>query len=338
MTPRQRKKLCSQIAAVLKKNKTFFLTGHEKPDGDTVASELAMASLLRRMGKMVFVYNFEKVPESLKFLPGTEKIQASKRVDGKFDVAIAFECNDSARFGNIIDLRTQAGTVINVDHHLHNTNFGDINWVNSGASSNSEQLFYLFEHLKMPINKDEASCLYTGIMTDTGRFHHSNTNTETLRIASHLVARGVDVAYLCEKIYSENGLGWVKLLGQSISTLEMRKDGRIASMRLAKGDYAKVGASEEETEDIVNYGLQIPTAVISILFKESPSGGQVKISFRARRNVDVSSLARRFGGGGHKYASGCTIPGPLEAAMPKVLKLADDLLDLPSLSFEPSKK
>ncbi len=338
MTTEERKSLCEQVSQVLKKNRTFFLTGHEKPDGDTVASELAVLSLLERMGKKVTVCNREKVPEVLKFLPGSGKIKAAKKLSGKFDVAIVFECNDSARMGDIVDLKSQVGIVINVDHHLHNTLFGDINWVNSKASSNSEQLYYLFEHLKMPLTEDEASCLYTGIMTDTGRFQHSNTNSETLWIASRLVERGANVAQLCERIYGENGLGWVRLLGAAIASMKLLKQNKIISMKLAKGDYSKMGANEDETEDIVNYGLQIPTALISILFKESPSSGAIKISFRARRNVDVSSLAQQFGGGGHKYASGCTVPGPLDRAVPKVLKLAEALLASPSLRLTVPKK
>lgn len=333
MTEQERNKLCDQVAQTIRDGRTFFLSGHQKPDGDTVASQLAMASLLKRLGKKVTICNYESVPESLQFLPGAKAIKSAKKIAGRFDVAIVFECNDANRMGNIIDFKSQAGTVVNVDHHLHNSNFGDINWVNAKASSNSEQLYYLFERMEMPITKDEASSLYTGIMTDTGRFHHSNTNAETLRIASKLVERGVDVAYLCEKIYSENGLGWVRLLGAAIASLKMEAGGKIALMQLARGDYKKAGASEEETEDIVNYGLQIPSVVLAVLFKESPVNGAVKISFRSRRDVNSCSLAQQFGGGGHKYASGCTLRVPLKQAVPKVLKLGQSLLKSKTLSL-----
>ena len=140
MTPANRDKLLSQIAAVIRKNKTFFLSGHRKPDGDTVASELAMASLLKRLGKKVEVWNAEPVPESLLFLPGARAIKHSPKVGKSYDVAVIFECVDADRMGNVIDLKTQAKTVINIDHHIHFGDFGHINMVDVKASSNSEQL------------------------------------------------------------------------------------------------------------------------------------------------------------------------------------------------------
>jgi phosphoesterase RecJ-like protein len=158
------------------------------------------------MKKTVDLVNYEPVPESLLFLPGADRIKTAKKLDKKYDVAIIFECHGPERMGNIIDLKKQAKTVINIDHHLMHGFFGDINLVNPGASSNSEQLYYVFEKLKMPITKDEANCLYLGIMTDTGRFQHSNTNAETLRIASKLVERGANVSELSERFPVVRGM------------------------------------------------------------------------------------------------------------------------------------
>src|SRR3989338_1834319 len=170
-------KIYKQIVAAIKKHKTFFLTGHKKPDGDTVASELAMASLLRRCGKQVELVNREPVPEQLSFLKGVDKIKHAQKIDKSYDVAIVFECSEPERMGNIIDL------------------------IDVGASSNSEQLFYLFQQLKLPLREEEATALYVGIMADTGRFQYSNTNSQTLKIAAELLKQNVNVSFLCEKMY-----------------------------------------------------------------------------------------------------------------------------------------
>ena len=326
MTPGVRNRICGEISSLIRKNKKFFLSGHSKPDGDTVASELAMASLLKRLNKSASVYNAEPVPSNLLFLPGVEKIKTAAKVSGKYDVAIIFECSDADRMGNIIDLEKQAKTVINIDHHLMHAYFGDVNLINPHASSNSEQLYYIFQKMHMPLTKEEAAYLYVGIMTDTGRFQHSNTNAETLKIASKLLERGVDASLLCERIYGTTKFSSLKLISRALSNLAVTPDGKIAYSYIRRRDFEKSKAVEEESEEIVNYGLQIPSALMSILFRESISNGKVKISFRSRRDVNVCKLAEEFGGGGHKYASGCRIEGDMKKISAKVMKSAKLLL------------
>ena len=322
MTKSQKTKLLNQIAGVVKKSKTFFLSGHHKPDGDTVASEIAMASLLRRMGKTVDVYNAETVPESLMFLKGAEKIKTAKKVDKHYDVAIIFECFDQERMGNVIELKKQATHVINIDHHLMHSNFGTINFINVHASSNSEQLAYVFEKFKKPITKEEAMALYTGIATDTGRFQHSNTNAETLRIAAHMVERGANPALVSERVFTTRSHAGLKLLAHCLTTLKTTENEKIAYAQVTKDDFRRLGSNPEEMEDIVNYGLQIPTILVSILARENESRTAVKVSLRSRRNVDVCALAQQFGGGGHKYASGCKIKGSIQDVTPKIVEAA----------------
>ena len=326
MTPSQREKLLTQIARVVKQSRTFFLSGHERPDGDTVASEIAVGSLLKRLKKQVDIYNAEPVPPSLRFLAGSETIRTAKKVDKNYDVAMIFECFDGNRMGNIIDLKKQAKHVINIDHHLMHSNFGTINFVNVLASSNSEQLVYLFEKLKMPITQAEAMALYTGIATDTGRFQHSNTNAETFRIAGKLVERGANPALISERVFTTRNHSGIKLLGHVLTELQIIEQGKIAYAAITREDFRKMGSSEDDVEDIVNYGLQVPTVLVSILVRESENGGGVKVSLRSRRNVDVCKLARIFGGGGHKYASGCKIKGSVREVTQKIIESARTIL------------
>ncbi len=326
MTLSVRKKLLAKIVQTIRGNKTFFLSGHQKPDGDTVASELAFGSLLKRLKKKVDIYNAEPVPPSLMFLPGAGTIKTSAKVDKHYDVAVIFECFDQARMGNVIELKKQANVVINIDHHMHHSFFGDINFINPKASSNSEQLVYVFEALKMPITKGEANCLYTGLSTDTGRFQHSNTTAETFRIASILTARGAEPHIISERVFTTSSQGGLKLLGHCLATLKTIENEQIAYTSISKEDFNRLGATEDEIEDIVNYGLQIPTALISILTRESQNGSGVKVSLRARRGVDVCKVAQSFGGGGHKYAAGCKIKGPLPEVTAQLLQAAKSAL------------
>ncbi|MBI1979735.1 MAG: bifunctional oligoribonuclease/PAP phosphatase NrnA [Elusimicrobia bacterium] len=322
MPPKQNRKVIRAICRAIQKNRTFFLTGHKKPDGDTVASELAMASLLKRLGKKVDIANAEPAPDYLSFLPGIQKIKTAKKVDRCYDVAMIFECSDTERMGNILDIRKQAKTVINIDHHLKHSFFGHLNLIGLTSSSNSEQLYYIYDALKMPILKEEATCLYVGMMTDTGRFQYSNTNPETLWIASKLLEKGVEVHTLCEKIYGTKTFSSLKLLSRALLSLNLVEKDQIATLQITKDDYKLAGSNEEETEDIVNQGLLVPSTLMAILFRETETENTVKVSFRSRRHVNVCALAERFGGGGHKYASGCEISGSLQNAMQSILPQA----------------
>lgn len=323
--PKDKIKIYKQICSVIKKYKTFFLTGHKKPDGDTVASELAMASLLTRCGKHLEMVNREPVPEQLFFLKGVKKIKHAKNINKNYDVAIIFECSEPERMGNIIDLKKQARVVINIDHHLKHSFFGDINLIDVKASSNSEQLFYLFQQMKLPLTQEEATALYVGIMADTGRFQYSNTNCQTLKIAAELLKRNVNVSFLCEKMYGTRSFSSLKLLSRALTGLELIK-GKIAVLKITKKDLEATQTSEEDTDEFVNYGLLIPGSLISIFLRESNSDGIIKVSLRSRLHVNVCKLAENFGGGGHKYAAGCEIKGSMDEISKKILSLAQGLI------------
>src|SRR5687768_9933058 len=195
--------ILDQILAVLKEGQTFCLSGHQNPDGDVIGSELAMASLIRRLDprKQVHIQNAGPVPKAVSFLEGAESVQNVDRVDGFYDVVIVFECSGADRMGSIIDFGTQAGRVVNIDHHLHNPNFGHVNFVEPATSSTAELIFKIIDHSGLPLKTSEAIALYTGMVMDTGWFRYGNTNEQTHRIAARLLAAGVPVAELSERIY-----------------------------------------------------------------------------------------------------------------------------------------
>jgi bifunctional oligoribonuclease and PAP phosphatase NrnA len=269
LTPTKRDKIIRDILKAVKKGKTFLLSGHHKPDGDTVGSELAFASLLRRWKKKVDIINAETVPPSLMFLPGIDKVKAMKKVEGHYDVAVVFECSGADRMGNIIDLDTQVGTVINIDHHAHHAFFGDINWINPKASSNSEQLFHLFKLAKMKITRDEATALFVGLVTDTGRFQQENTNPDSHRVAAGLLEAGMDVADVCRRLFATRSQAQLQVLGRSLASMRLEAQGRVAVLTVTEEDFKAAGAGPDDTEDIVNHGLMVPSVDAVVFVRAS---------------------------------------------------------------------
>lgn len=309
----------SKIVKIIKKNKYFFIAGHLKPDGDTVGSALALASLLRRLGKIPFIYTKDAIPDNLLFLPRISKIKKTDIVLRDFDCAIILECSNFERMGSLISPK-QARTIINIDHHTSFTAFGDINYCDPIASSSSEQIFALFESFGLKITKDEAVCLYTGLVTDTGKFQHANTTPSALRMAATLIEAGVKPELLFDKIFAFKPIKALRLLGSALTTLSLDSDCRIAYMTITNDMYHKSGATPMDTEEIINYSIMVPGVLIGLMFRENYVPGAVKVSFRSRGNIDVSAIAQYFGGGGHKNAAGCSIDGSLRDAKTKVLE------------------
>ncbi len=321
LDPRKRNKIVGDILKAVRRGKTFFLSGHMRPDGDTVGSELAFASFLRRLGKKVDIVNYDPVPPSLLFLPGVRAVKTAHRIKKHYDIAVIFECSGSDRMGNIIDLKTQAKTVINIDHHAHHSFFGDINLINPDASSNSEQLYYFFERARMPVTREEAMALYVGLVTDTGRFQQENCRAESHRVASELVRIGIPVADISRRLFSTRSPEALKLLGKILSALRLEEGGRIAILDVSIKDFAETGAGADDTDDIINYGLMIPSVEVSMFLRETGESDQIKVSLRGKGLVDLMKIAVSLGGGGHRNASGCTVPGPLNKAVNRLLGL-----------------
>lgn len=311
-----------QILTLLKESQTFCLSGHQNPDGDVIGSELAMASLIKRLGgkKRVDICNNGPVPRSVAFLPGANQIQNVTRVEGKYDVQIVFECSGSDRMGGIIDFDTQVGKVINIDHHLHNPNFGDINFVEPTTSSTAELIFKIFDRSGIPLQTDEATCMYTGLVTDTGWFRYGNTNPQSHAIASHLLAAGIKVEELSERIYLSKSKTALPLMAWVLSRMTLHYDNRLAVMKLPEAVFKELNAVPDDVEEIVNLGLQMESVVASVLLKERTNPHVVKVSLRSKGNYDINQVARLFGGGGHRNASGCAINQDLATAEQSLIK------------------
>ncbi len=320
-TPPTNNSIIDEILKTLREGQTFCLTGHQNPDPDVVGSQLAMASLIERLGhgKKIDIANAGNPPKSLSFLSGFSSVKSVDRVEGTYDVAIIFECSGQDRTGNVIDLAKQAKHVINIDHHLHNPNFGTINFVEPTTSSTAEMIFKIFDRAGLPLTKAEAICIFSGLVADTGWFRYGNTNTQTMEIAGKLLAAGVPVSDLSEKLYMSRTTPAMKLLGWVLSNMRLYHNDRVALLTIPADVYEKLGAGPDDVEEIVNHGLKIESVVASILIKEKKDQGVIKASLRSKGNVDINRVARQFGGGGHKNASGLSMPGTIEEAEKKLL-------------------
>lgn len=290
----------------IRAGKKFFIAGHLNPDGDSLGCTLTMTSLLERLGKTVYAYADPAVGNDLKFLPNLEKIHVGVLpANPDFDTVILLECSDRQRGGDLESVLKPAKTLVNIDHHLVSDAYGHVNHIDSVASSTAEIIFQLFEasgedNLLPP--PDEATCLYTGLVTDTGRFVHSNTTAEAMRVGSALVALGADVNKINQVIYFTKSYIELKLLGRALEKMEMRFDNKYSQIILTRRDFETFGATPAQTQGIVSQPTMIPGVEVSALIKEEPD--KVSVNLRSRGSADVSRIAQLFGGGGHARAAG----------------------------------
>ena len=315
-----------KISKAIKKFDKFLISAHINPEGDSVGSQIAVASLLNRLGKEAVILNESSVPHVLQFMKGTESILKEIPKDFDFQTAIILDCPDLTRLGKIAEYVTEDKVIINIDHHISNENFGDYNWVEPNASSAAEIVFELFKAFKMKIEYDEAIAIYAAIMTDTGSFKYTNTSSKTHKIIAELIDVGVKPYEVYTKIYESGSLQDTSLLGEALQTLKVTDDGKISWLWVTKEMLKKTKASLEGTEGIINFARSIDGVEIAVLFRETGTENRVKVSFRSKGKIDVNKLASFFGGGGHVTASGCTVFGKIEEVEKKVLEKSQKMV------------
>ncbi len=312
-------RILRKILEVIKNNHSFFITAHCNPDGDTLGSELALSSWLKRLGKRVNVVNVDPVPEIYRFLPGINRIKKKKKVRGNFDAGFILECSDPERFGGIVDLEKQFATVISIDHHFSSQSYGEINWFDPQASATAEQIYRLIRASGAALTDQEALALYVGILTDTGKFQQKNTTPHTHQIVAELLSHRIHPEEVYSRVYATKSYPLLKLLGLTLDSLKLAAQGKIAYQEITREMLERTGSYQHE-EETINYPLTIPQVKISILFREMiEEKNKIKVGFRSRNKVDVHKIAQYFNGGGHQNASGCIIEGNLKQVENSVL-------------------
>ncbi|WP_422445727.1 DHH family phosphoesterase [Thermoanaerobacterium sp. DL9XJH110] len=303
------------LSRIIRDNRTFIITSHIMPDGDSVGSLLALALALKKEGKIVFAVINDAIPEKYKFLPGSDDIIRAHV--NKCDVVISLDCGDTQRLGFGRALKDLGNIVVNIDHHKSNSFFGDINLVDSKASSAGEIVYRLIKRITR-IDYEIALCLYTSIVTDTGSARYSNTTPFSLKILAELVEMGVRPDFVSRRVFETKSLSSIFLLKSALDTLEISGDGKVASMYITKSMMETSGAREEDTDGIINYAREIEGVEVAVLFRET--GDFIKVGLRSNEWLDVSKIAEDFGGGGHARASGCILKTSLWEARDAVLK------------------
>lgn len=314
------KKLLEEVEK--KENKTFLVTAHVHLEGDALGSELACRELLEALDKKVVVFNEDTPPEAYQFLPGLKSIRHVFNAR-PYDVAVFLDCSDASRIGRAHRaVMKSAGTVLNIDHHISNSRFGDVNWVNPKASCACEMVYELFGALGIAVTKSAALALYTGILCDTGSFKYATTSSATHRITSELLRYDLDVYGIQRRLYESMSAAYVRLLGRIIQGVKRSGDGRVAWIEIGAPLLKRHPALAEQTDEIIHYARAINGVEVALLFKETEAAREVRINFRSTGKTDVNRLAQLFGGGGHAMASGATLRGRFRDIVGRVVREA----------------
>ncbi len=292
-------------------NKTFLIVSHVGPDGDNVGSTIAMMLLLKKLGKEVMIYNQDTIPYVYNFLKGTDEYKSSIDENMFFDVVIVVDNSDENRIGKHWKGKKLTNTIIQIDHHLSATVFGDIVYIDEKASAVGEMLYFVIlafgENI---IDEDIANALYVSILTDTGSFRYSNTSSKTFYVASKLIEHGSSPSKINLEVYENVAYDKIKLLQEVLATLELNEDKNFAIMYLKQDVYKKYQTNGDITEGFVNYGRIIKGVEVSCMLKEVAKN-KYKVSLRSKKFNVAQVAIDMFGGGGHENASGGSIEGEL---------------------------
>src|SRR3954469_193375 len=298
----------TRIVDAIRSRRRFVLSSHSRPDGDSIGSQLAMLYALRALGKEATAINVDPAPPPLMAFPGVPDIRIAPAADGDFDAAIIMECGDLARTG-VSGL--DRFFVVNIDHHPGNTGYGQINWFDASAAACGEMVFDIVQALGVPLSVEIATHIYLAILTDTGSFHYSSISPRTFEICRECMAAGVDPVLVARNVYDSNNMGRLKLFGAVLGAMQIDQSGRIAIVYVDHEMARAAGGTYEDTEGLINLPLTVKEIEAVVFFKQE-KGDEYRVSLRSKGDVDINAIAKEYGGGGHKNASGCTISGPIE--------------------------
>jgi phosphoesterase RecJ-like protein len=319
----------NEICKSIKKYDNFLIAAHISPEGDALGSQVGFYNLIKKLGKQAMIVSDDQLPYGFDFFPGTKHIHrlGKKFKYIKFDCLVVLDCADLKRTGRVYKLNQGNKPVINIDHHISNQNFGDVNWVDEQSSSCSEMIYQLYRRLGLAIDKDTALALYTGIMTDTGSFRYSNTSSSTFKAAAELLKCGVNVAGVYHYVYENIPAQAVKLLLKILSKIKIFGQGRIAVFEIGLEPSRGKKLGIDLADQCLSFGRAIKGVEVVVLFKNSVTlKSQIRVNLRSQGKVDVNKVAVFFGGGGHKAAAGCTIPGEVSVVRRKVIaKISQEL-------------
>ncbi|ABA88803.1 phosphoesterase, putative [Syntrophotalea carbinolica DSM 2380] len=317
--------MINAIVQLIGESQSFLVASHAHPDGDAVGSTLALVSFLRQLGKNAVAFNLDGIPEELSFLPGADEVICQPEALSSYDVGFILDSGELGRAGDF--LQNHCSKLVNVDHHPHSEPFGAINYVDEQACATGALIYRIIQTAGYSISHDVALCVYTAILSDTGSFRYSNANPEAFQIASALVEVGVSPWYVAGNLYESRPAEQIKLLSHVLETLTVSSCGRFGSVMVTTGMLQAAGARPEHTDGLINYPRSIRGVEVALFFRQVEDD-LFKVSFRSKGKVDVGSLARELGGGGHHNAAGATVAGSMEQVQEVVFDRLNALLPL----------
>ena len=298
----------AEVAGAIRGHDRFLVTTHENPDGDALGSLLAMTLALRELGKDAEMYLFGEVPipNEYEFMQFAGLIRGPNP-DPEDRVVLALDAANERRLGPESTLLEKAQFVIDIDHHHDNTRFGKANLIVGSASSTGEILRDVFRELGVALTPEIAEALYIAVVTDTGRFQYANTTAKALRLAAELVDSGADVHRVFQGVYENVAFAKLKLVARALENAKVFDGGRVIVSHLEKEDFDAAGAEEPYSEGIIDWLRAVEGAELAALIREPPTrnGPTRRVSLRTtEEDLDVSAIARKSGGGGHRQAAG----------------------------------
>ncbi len=312
-----------EVADYLVDQDDFIVVGHENPDPDCLGSMLGLYFGLTQLGKGCRVVSGDPVPQDLSW-PGLDVIEhIPTGFSAGTSCVIVVDC-EPERTGSISEGVKSAQKLVNIDHHQRGRGSGDIVYVNPAEAATVIIIYRLLRLLEVAFDDSIATALYGGILGDTGGFRHANTNSEVLFIAGELLKFDINPSALAREIFSSQPLEFLKLLGAALSDLQTAQGGQLVWMEVSYEQFQAFGADPKMSDHLVSFARMLDTAEIAMVFRET-SPGEIRIGLRAN-HLDVGSLARHIGGGGHKLASGATIKGELHEVSARVVQIAEHFL------------
>lgn len=305
-----------EIAKALAGRDHFVICGHVSPDGDCLGSQLALAAALRQVGKSVacVLARDEEPPRDLSFLPGFDGLGPAAAYDGPCEVFVAVDVPTPERLGDADRLRKAADLTVTVDHHAVPEAMSALSYTDPDAASTSMLIWELAALLGAERDHIVATCCYTGLMTDTGRFQYQNADATAFAAAAEMVAAGAEPAAISRHIYQSRSLASIELEGRTVAHMALAANGTASLSWLALADFAECRAVKADAEPMVDVLRSIEGVRVACMLREQ-GADEVRGSLRAKDGTDVASIAREFGGGGHTAAAGFTFHGTLGEAV-----------------------
>ncbi|MCL8207990.1 MAG: bifunctional oligoribonuclease/PAP phosphatase NrnA [Actinomycetia bacterium] len=315
-----------RVVATLDPARRVAVVTHKLPDGDTTGSALGLVHLLRRAGKDAVAVGPDPILPPYRFLPGAaeHRALATPTEAGPQDVVVTVDCGDPDRAFGLAGLRAMAPVVVNVDHHVTNRRWGDVNWIEPDRAAVGEMGVMLADALGVPLDRDAALCFYVSLATDTEGFRFGAQDPRILELAVRLVRLGLDPDALSRALFERQSLASLRLLGWALSHVRTLPSGRVAWVALSRATLRRLGAARWESEGIVNHIRALDGVRLAVFLREEGKG-QVKISLRSRPPWEAAPVAQRLGGGGHRDSAGANLAADLDGALHQTLRAVEEL-------------